>query len=45
MVYKNKQARKQLCEEFHRSPVLRFCLENLIFGQTAGGIQISNIFG
>ena len=45
VVYKNQQAGKQLCEKFHRSSVLRFCLDNLIFGQTTGGIKISNIFG
>jgi hypothetical protein len=45
VVCKNKQAGKRLRKEFHRTSVPRFCLENLIFGQTAGGIQISNIFG
>jgi hypothetical protein len=45
VVYKNQQAGKQLCEEFHRSSVLLSGLDNLIFGQTTGGIKISNMFG
>jgi hypothetical protein len=45
MVYKNQQAGIQLCEKFHRSSVLRSCVDNSIIGQTAGGIKISNIFG
>src|SRR6266481_3628828 len=45
VVYRNQQAGKQLCEEFHRSSVFRSCLDNLIFGQTTGGIKISNMFG
>src|SRR6267142_1347718 len=45
VVYKDQQAGKQLCEEFHRSSLLRSCLNNSIFGPTAGGIKISNMFG
>ena len=45
VVYKDQQAGIQLCEEFHRSSDLRSCLDNLIFGQTTGGIKISNMFG
>jgi hypothetical protein len=45
MVYKNQQAGKQLCEKFHRSSVLRSCLDNLIFGQTTGGIKTANMLG
>jgi len=39
VVYKNQQAGKQLCEEFHRSSALRSCLVNSIIGQAAGGIK------
>jgi hypothetical protein len=45
VVYKDQQAGEQLCEKFHRSSVLRSCLDNLIIGQAARGIKISNIFG
>jgi hypothetical protein len=45
VVYKDQQAGKQLCEKFHRSSVLRSCLDNMIFGQTTGGIKISNMLG
>src|SRR5258707_10253483 len=45
VVYKDQQAGIQLCEKFHRSSLLRSCVDNLIIGQTAGGIKISNIFG
>ena len=45
VVYKNQQAGKQLYEEFHRSSVLRSCLDNSIIGQATGGIKISNMFG
>jgi hypothetical protein len=45
VVYKNQQAGKQLGEKFHRSSGLRSCLDNLIIGQTTGGIKISNMFG
>ena len=44
VVYKNQQAGKQLGEQFHRSSGLRSCLDNSIFGQTTGGIKISNMF-
>jgi hypothetical protein len=43
--YKNRQAGKQRGEKFHRSSVLRSCLDNSIIGQTTGGIKISNMFG
>jgi hypothetical protein len=45
VVYKNQQVGEQLCEEFHRSSVLRSCLDNSIIGPATGGIKISNIFG
>jgi hypothetical protein len=45
VVYKNQQAGKQLCENFHRSSGLRSCLDNSIIVPTAVGIKISNIFG
>lgn len=45
VVYKDQQAGEQLCEEFHRSSVLRSCLDNSIIGPAAGGIKISNTFG
>jgi len=32
VVYKNQQAGKQLGETFHRSSVLRSCLDNSIIG-------------
>jgi hypothetical protein len=45
MVYKDQQAGIQLCKKFHRSSLLRSCVDNSIIGQTAGGIKISNMFG
>jgi hypothetical protein len=45
VVYKDRQAGKQLCDKFYRSPVLRSCLDNPIAGRAPGGIKISNMFG
>lgn len=45
VVYKDQQAGEQLCEKFHRSSVLRSCLDNSIISPAAGGIKISNMFG
>jgi hypothetical protein len=43
VVYKNQQAGKQRGEKFHRSSVLRSCLDNSIIGQTTGGIKSSKL--
>jgi hypothetical protein len=45
VVYKHQQAAKQLREPFHRSSSPWSRLDNKIIGQTAGGSQISNMFG
>ena len=43
MVYKDKQAAKQLCECLH--PVLiRSGLDNMIIGQATGGVKMSKMF-
>jgi len=45
VVYKDQQAVEQLRETFHRSSVLRSCLDNSIISPATGGIKISNMFG
>src|SRR5262245_56917894 len=45
VVDENQQAGEQLCEKFHRSSLLRSCLDNSIFGPATDGIKISNMFG
>ena len=45
VVYKHHQAAKQLGKGFHRSPPVVLRLSNEIIGETAGGNQISNMFG
>jgi glycerol-3-phosphate dehydrogenase len=44
VVYQYKQAAKQLGERLHRSSS-RSRFVNMIIGQTAGGVKISNMFG